>query len=116
MPAPAPMQFMPLQYAQSPDIGKQLGGLGGALGKAGNTLMPGANPLTAGSAVPGAQDPTSVGGPGGPMPLVTPGTPGPGAAVGQAGNPAAGQWRRERRRYNHRSNRGKIRLPGYCKG
>jgi hypothetical protein len=64
--------FVPLQFAQSPDMGAALAGLGKSVGSAGKAMMaPPAPPAVqpAGVAVPGAQGPSSVGGSQGPMPL-----------------------------------------------
>jgi hypothetical protein len=84
MPAPPPMQFQPLQFAQSPSMGQALQGLGQSLTPIARQLgQPSPTmPMNPGSAVPGAQGPTSVGGPAGPAPLVQPGTTTPGQFPG----------------------------------
>ena len=98
MPAPAPMQFAPLQFAQAgPGLGAQLQALGknvGPIAGALNGAMAAPGAIAPGSAVPGAAGPTAAGGPNGPQPLVTPGTvpagpPVPGATPGMAGAPPA---------------------------
>jgi hypothetical protein len=67
----------PMQFAQSPSMPQQLT----ALSKGLSGFKPGIQNLQnqfspIGGAVPGAQGPTSVGGPQGPQPLQAPGTPG----------------------------------------
>jgi hypothetical protein len=91
MPAPPPMQFAQLKFADQPktNLGTQMQDLGKNLKKAGvgNLLQPTPPAVVPGAAVPGAQGPTSAGGPQGPMPLVAPGTPGPSVAPAAAAPP-----------------------------
>jgi hypothetical protein len=95
--APPPMQFAPLSFSQ-PSQGNSLGSQLQALGKAAGPLATAAGgmggmggALTPGSAIPGAEGMTSVGGPNGPMPVVAPGTVAPAAPnPGQAGSMQAG--------------------------
>jgi|SRR6516164_273530 len=86
--APPPMQFAQLKFADQPktNVGTQMQDLGKNLKKAGigNLLQPTPPAVVPGAAVPGAQGPTSAGGPQGPMPLVAPGTPGPSVAPAAA--------------------------------
>jgi hypothetical protein len=66
--------FMPLQFAQGPDMSKALAGLGNAAGAAGKAAMAPGAPVAQdpGSTIPGAAGPTAVGGQAGPMPLQPP--------------------------------------------
>jgi len=86
MNAPAPMQFAPLQFAQSPGLGAQLQQLGKAVGPAAGVMKgmmaPGA--IDPGAAIPGAAGPTAAGGPSGPAPLAP-----PNAAPAMAGSPGS---------------------------
>jgi hypothetical protein len=84
MPAPPPMQFQPLQYAQTPGMGQRFDQFGKSLAPAAQALgQPAAiAPVNPGSAVPGAGGPTAVGGPAGPAQLVPPGTTTPGQFAG----------------------------------
>ena len=86
--APPPMQFAQLKFADQPktNIGTQMQQLGKNLKAAGGDKLfqPTPPAVVPGAAVPGAQGPTSAGGPQGPMPLVAPGTPGPSVAPAAA--------------------------------
>ena len=92
--APPPMQFAQLKFADQPktNIGTQMQQLGKNLKAAGadKLFQPTPPAVVPGAAVPGAQGPTSAGGPQGPMPLVAPGTPGPSVAPAAAA-PAGSQ-------------------------
>src|SRR6516165_8146519 len=95
--APQAMRFADLKFADQPktNTGQQMQTLGKNLKAAGadKLFQPTPPAVVPGAAVPGAQGPTSAGGPQGPMPLVAPGTPGPSvappAAVPQGTAPVA---------------------------
>jgi hypothetical protein len=93
--APPPMQFAQLKFADQPktNTGQQMQTLGKNLKAAGadKLFQPTPPAVVPGAAVPGAQGPTSAGGPQGPMPLVAPGTPGPSVAPPAAAVPAGPQ-------------------------
>ena len=93
MPAPPPMQFAQLKFADQPktNTGQQMQQLGKNLKAAGadKLFQPTPPAVVPGAAIPGAQGPTSAGGPQGPMPLVAPGTPGPSVAPPVAAPPGA---------------------------
>ena len=86
--APQAMRFADLKFADQPktNLGTQMQDLGKNLKKAGvgNLFQPTPPAVVPGAAIPGAQGPTSAGGPQGPMPLVAPGTPGPSVAPAAA--------------------------------
>ena len=89
--APQAMRFADLKFADQPktNLGTQMQTLGKNLKAAGadKLFQPTPPAVVPGAAVPGAQGPTSAGGPQGPMPLVAPGTPGPSVAPAAAAAP-----------------------------